>query len=112
MAAVPGSRLVLKNKPFACEAARIHVLQQLAAVGVEAWRVDLLPLAPGNAQHLATYSLMDISLDPFPYAGTWLLAGSVEGFTPVTHSLYGAATLYRHIFRSVLLLCYYTTLCS
>ncbi len=69
LTAVPRSRLVLKNKPFACEAARSHVLQQLAAVGVEPWRVDLLPLAPGNAQHLATYSLMDISLDPFPYAG-------------------------------------------
>ncbi|GIL54275.1 hypothetical protein Vafri_9837 [Volvox africanus] len=70
LAAVPRSRLVLKNKPFACEAARGHVLQQLAAVGVESWRVDLLPLAPGNAEHLATYALMDISLDPFPYAGT------------------------------------------
>lgn len=40
-----------------------------AAQGIEAWRVDLLPLAAGNADHLHTYSLMDISLDPFPYAG-------------------------------------------
>ncbi|GIL54278.1 hypothetical protein Vafri_9837 [Volvox africanus] len=76
LAAVPRSRLVLKNKPFACEAARGHVLQQLAAVGVESWRVDLLPLAPGNAEHLATYALMDISLDPFPYAGYQLFTGS------------------------------------
>ncbi|PNH00482.1 putative UDP-N-acetylglucosamine--peptide N-acetylglucosaminyltransferase SPINDLY, partial [Tetrabaena socialis] len=69
LAAVPGSRLVLKNKPFACEAARAHLLRQLAALGVEPWRVDLLPLVPGNAPHLATYGCMDISLDPFPYAG-------------------------------------------
>jgi protein O-GlcNAc transferase len=69
LTAVPNSRLLLKNKPFACQAARAHVLRQLAAVGVEAWRVDLMPLAPGNAQHMATYGLMDISLDPFPYAG-------------------------------------------
>lgn len=75
LTAVPRSRLVLKNKPFACEAARSHVLQQLAAVGVEPWRVDLLPLAPGNTQHLATYSLMDISLDPFPYAGACVAGG-------------------------------------
>ena len=74
LTAVPNSRLLLKNKPFACEAARAHVLRQLASVGVEAWRVDLLPLAPGNAQHMATYGLMDISLDPFPYAGTYCLA--------------------------------------
>ena len=69
LCSVPESRLVLKNKPFACEMARNHVLQQLVAHGVEAWRVDLLPLAAANADHLATYSLMDISLDPFPYAG-------------------------------------------
>ncbi|GLC45522.1 hypothetical protein PLESTM_001745500 [Pleodorina starrii] len=78
LSSVPRSRLVLKNKPFACEAARGHLLAQLAAVGVEPWRVDLMPLAPGNAQHLATYALMDISLDPFPYAGT----------TTTTESLY------------------------
>ncbi|KAJ9513129.1 hypothetical protein QJQ45_029380 [Haematococcus lacustris] len=67
---VPRSRLVLKNKPFACDTARAHVLTLLAAEGIESWRVDLLPLAASNAEHLATYSLMDISLDPFPYAGT------------------------------------------
>ncbi len=37
--------------------------------GIEAWRVDLLPLAASNAEHLAMYALMDISLDTFPYAG-------------------------------------------
>jgi predicted O-linked N-acetylglucosamine transferase (SPINDLY family) len=33
-------------------------------------QVDLLPLAPATPEHLATYAAMDISLDPFPYAGT------------------------------------------
>lgn len=33
-------------------------------------QVDLLQLAQGTAEHLATYAHMDISLDPFPYAGT------------------------------------------
>ena len=32
--------------------------------------MDLLPLAPATPEHLATYAAMDISLDPFPYAGT------------------------------------------
>lgn len=71
LATVPNSRLVLKNKPFACPQARSLWMQRLAALGVEAWRVDLLPLAPSNADHLAQYSLVDISLDPFPYAGKW-----------------------------------------
>ncbi len=31
LSAVPGSRLVLKNKPFACETARTHILNLLAA---------------------------------------------------------------------------------
>jgi predicted O-linked N-acetylglucosamine transferase (SPINDLY family) len=32
--------------------------------------VDLLPLFPDTRDHLSAYSLIDISLDPFPYAGT------------------------------------------
>ena len=42
----------------------------MLAQGVSADRVDLLPLAPATADHLATYGVMDISLDPWPYAGT------------------------------------------
>ena len=38
--------------------------------GVGAERVDLLPLAPATSDHLTTYGEMDISLDPWPYAGT------------------------------------------
>lgn len=38
--------------------------------GVAPDRVDLLPLAPATGDHLATYGDMDISLDPWPYAGT------------------------------------------
>jgi protein O-GlcNAc transferase len=70
LARVPGSRLVLKNKPFACGQARALWTARLAALGIEAWRVDLLPLAASNAEHLAQYALVDVSLDPFPYAGT------------------------------------------
>lgn len=67
---VPLSRLVLKNKPFACEAAKAHFLNLLRLEGVEPCRVDLLPLLASNTDHLTTYSIMDISLDPYPYAGT------------------------------------------
>ncbi|KAL3139709.1 hypothetical protein ABBQ38_004018 [Trebouxia sp. C0009 RCD-2024] len=68
--AVPSSRFLLKNKPFACPAAREHVLQLFVKKGIAAHRIDLLPLAAANADHLATYGDVDISLDTFPYAGT------------------------------------------
>ena len=41
----------------------------MSALGYEAWRVDLIPLAQSNYDHLSMYYSMDISLDPFPYAG-------------------------------------------
>lgn len=63
--------------------ARQHILNQLAAAGVEASRVDLLPLAAANSDHLATYALMDISLDPFPYAGTTTTCESLFMGVPV-----------------------------
>lgn len=40
--------------------------------------MDLLPLAAANRDHLTQYALMDVSLDPWPYAGT----------TTTTESLY------------------------
>jgi predicted O-linked N-acetylglucosamine transferase (SPINDLY family) len=44
--AVPGSRLLLKNKPFACASARAHTSAALAAHGVDSSRVrPPLPLA-------------------------------------------------------------------
>jgi hypothetical protein len=80
---VPASRLVLKAKPFSCPAARHHVMAQLAAAGVAAWRVDLLPLTAGTGEHLSVYGLMDISLDPFPYAGTTTTMESLFMGVPV-----------------------------
>ncbi|WIA22301.1 hypothetical protein OEZ85_004618 [Tetradesmus obliquus] len=80
---VPASRLVLKAKPFSCPAARHHVMGQLAAAGVAAWRVDLLPLTAGTGEHLSVYSLMDLSLDPFPYAGTTTTMESLFMGVPV-----------------------------
>ena len=47
--AVPSSRFLLKNKPFACPAAREHVMQLFVRKGIAAHRIDLLPLAAANA---------------------------------------------------------------
>lgn len=67
---VPSSRLVVKCKPFCCDSVREGFLAKLEELGVESLRVDLLPLILLNHDHMQAYSLMDISLDTFPYAGT------------------------------------------
>ncbi|KAH6835880.1 Tetratricopeptide repeat superfamily protein [Perilla frutescens var. hirtella] len=67
---VPNSRLIVKCKPFCCESVRQQFLSALEKLGLESLRVDLLPLILLNHDHMQAYSLMDISLDTFPYAGT------------------------------------------
>ncbi|KAG8376757.1 hypothetical protein BUALT_Bualt09G0097000 [Buddleja alternifolia] len=70
LCAVPNSRLIVKCKPFCCESVRQQFLSTLEKLGLESPRVDLLPLILLNHDHMQAYSLMDISLDTFPYAGT------------------------------------------
>uniref|UniRef100_A0A7S0GQR6 Probable UDP-N-acetylglucosamine--peptide N-acetylglucosaminyltransferase SPINDLY n=1 Tax=Amorphochlora amoebiformis TaxID=1561963 RepID=A0A7S0GQR6_9EUKA len=68
--AVPSSRLLMKCKPFACEAMQQKVLSRFQSLGINASRITLFPLFPTTKEHLALYSLVDISIDTFPYAGT------------------------------------------
>ncbi|KAL6507753.1 hypothetical protein OROGR_023948 [Orobanche gracilis] len=70
LCAVPNSRLVLKCKPFCCNSLRQQFLSTMEKLGLEPLRVDLLSLIILNHDHMQAYSLMDISLDTFPYAGT------------------------------------------
>ncbi|KAE8733983.1 putative UDP-N-acetylglucosamine--peptide N-acetylglucosaminyltransferase SPINDLY [Hibiscus syriacus] len=67
---VPNSRLVVKCKPFCCDSVRQKFLTMLEQLGLESLRVDLLPLILLNHDHMQAYSLVDISLDTFSYAGT------------------------------------------
>lgn len=46
-------------------------------------RVDLLPLTASNRDHLSSYGHMDISLDPWPYAGTTTTCESLYMGVPV-----------------------------
>ena len=72
LAAVPRSRLLLKNKPFLCAETQRLWLRRFTALGVQAWRVSLLPLTAGTGDHMGQYAMMDVSLDPWPYAGAHL----------------------------------------
>ena len=68
LAAVPGSRLLLKAVGLGGVAGRAYVRRHL--VGPDPARVELVPWTPDAASHLAAYAWVDVALDPFPYNGT------------------------------------------
>ncbi len=70
LAAVPGSRLVLKGQLLAHGPARARLGAAFAAAGVEPGRLELRPWVTGGQHPLAAYGDIDIALDTFPYNGT------------------------------------------
>ncbi len=57
-------------KPFASASVVSKMLSRFADQGIDAHRVDLIPLLPTTSEHLAAYASVDLSVDTFPYAGT------------------------------------------
>jgi predicted O-linked N-acetylglucosamine transferase (SPINDLY family)/predicted SAM-dependent methyltransferase len=70
LAAVPGSRLLLKAKSLGHAAAAQRVKDKFAACGIDPARLVLRGWAAATEDHLAAYRQMDIALDTFPYNGT------------------------------------------
>lgn len=68
--AVPGSGLALKNKALRDGAIRESVARRFAERGIGPDRLELLPPAPSQREHLAAYARVDVALDNFPYNGT------------------------------------------
>mmetsp|Transcript_13140 Transcript_13140/g.40445 ORF Transcript_13140/g.40445 Transcript_13140/m.40445 type:complete len:825 (+) Transcript_13140:3-2477(+) len=68
--AVPQARLLLKAKPFASRSAQDRVRELFKNHGVDASRIDLVPLIHSTRSHLEAYGNVDVALDPFPYSGT------------------------------------------
>jgi predicted O-linked N-acetylglucosamine transferase (SPINDLY family) len=68
LAAVPGSRLVVKDRALDEPAQRARVGDALAAAGIAAERIALVGGSP-HVEHLAAYGEVDIALDPFPHGG-------------------------------------------
>jgi predicted O-linked N-acetylglucosamine transferase (SPINDLY family) len=73
--AVPGSKLLLQNKPYGDEGLAEHVRSRFAKRGVKGDRLQLIGKLSWH-EHMETYNRVDIALDPFPYNGT---TTSVEG---------------------------------
>ncbi len=70
LAAVPGSRLLLKGRDLDAGPVREALLQRMERQGIPIARVELLPRTVGTAEHLALYHRIDVALDTFPYNGT------------------------------------------
>lgn len=70
LAAVPGSKLLLKGRGFSEVEVREKYHARFAAAGLPADRVEFLERTDQTDAHLALYGRVDISLDTFPYHGT------------------------------------------
>jgi predicted O-linked N-acetylglucosamine transferase (SPINDLY family) len=80
---VPGSRLVLKSESLDEADTRQRFIAMFAANGIGPERLDLLPPVEDHRAHLATYSRIDIALDPFPYNGTTTTCEALCAGVPV-----------------------------
>ncbi len=83
LAAVPGSKLLLKGRAFEDAESRALFEAAFAAHGVTADRLILRPIIREPAGHLAAYADIDIGLDPFPYNGTTTTFEAVSMGVPV-----------------------------
>jgi len=70
LAGVPGSRLLIKGRSLADQAARADIEARLLEGGADPARLDLRPDVPSAREHLALYDAVDVALDSFPYNGT------------------------------------------
>ena len=67
--AVPGSRLLIKNRQLTDEALRVELITWLEGHGIIPQRVEMQGRT-SKAAHMNAYSRVDIALDTYPYNGT------------------------------------------
>lgn len=70
LAAVPGSRLLIKTDALGDAETRDSLSQSFAHHGIGAGRLDLMGFVDAVDNHLAIYNRVDIALDTTPYNGT------------------------------------------
>lgn len=68
--ALPDAQLIMKSYQLNDAWTRQHFIELFEQGGVSPERLELLGLTGSIADHLRTYSRVDIGLDPFPYNGT------------------------------------------
>lgn len=70
LAAVPGSRLLLKARGLELPAIAEPLRRRCAAAGLPLERLEFRGQVPTVSGHLAAYGDIDVALDPSPYHGT------------------------------------------
>lgn len=70
LAAIPGSRLMIKSSSSIDRMATDGLMARFAEQGVAPDRVQCMPKSRMLADHYRLYGQVDIALDPFPYNGT------------------------------------------
>jgi predicted O-linked N-acetylglucosamine transferase (SPINDLY family) len=82
LAAVPGSRLLLKFETFDAEAACQSYRAWFLEDGIDPARIGFQGRSP-HAEYLAAHNGMDVALDPFPYNGGTSTANALWMGVPV-----------------------------
>ena len=90
LAAVPRSRLLVKAKALASQAARDRMTEAFLSVGLDPARLILRGASP-HPSMLAEYGDIDIALDPFPFSGGLTSCESLWMGVPVVTLAQGLA---------------------
>jgi predicted O-linked N-acetylglucosamine transferase (SPINDLY family) len=69
LAALPGSRLLLKGMAYVDPDARRCLVERAAKAGVDTDRLQAIAWIGDGGQHHALYGEIDVALDPLPYGG-------------------------------------------
>jgi len=83
LAAVPGSRLLIKANWMQTDAVVADVQVRVRAAGLDLTRVEIVRAVADRREHLAVYQRIDIALDPFPYHGTTTTCEALHMGVPV-----------------------------
>jgi predicted O-linked N-acetylglucosamine transferase (SPINDLY family) len=103
LAAVPGSRLLIKSFGSGHGRMQESIREILAIHGVASDRLQVLDYEASRRAHLACYNVVDIALDTFPYNGTTTTCEALWMGVPVvslageTHAARVSAGLLRHL---------------
>ena len=81
--AVPGSRLLLKNKWLHDPGTAERRLREFDSHNIDRGRILIAPYTPSTPAHLALYARADLQLDTFPYNGTTTTCESLWQGVPV-----------------------------
>jgi predicted O-linked N-acetylglucosamine transferase (SPINDLY family) len=82
LAQFPASRLLLKGQGLGGTGLRHRMLERLAGAGIPPKRALLLGGSP-HVEHLKTYHMVDVALDPYPHGGGITTAEALAMGVPV-----------------------------